>query len=67
VLAQPTGTGAAHPTPDTVPARKSSIIQGVAGQGGHHQVLHWRHSPPFLLQGLMPGQPMGNPAVTKLL
>jgi len=51
VLAQP--TGAAHPTPETVPARKSSIIQGVAGQGGH--------------QGLPMGQPLHNPAVAKLL
>ena len=50
-------SGVAHPTPDTVPARKSSIIQvpkkslnylitcyllqGVAGQG--HQVLFWFH------------------------
>jgi len=46
VLAQP--TGAAHPTPETVPARKSSIIQGVAGQGGH--------------QGMPMGQPLHNPA-----
>merc|ERR1712096_602062 len=36
VLAQPTGE--AHPTPDSVPARKSSIIQGVAGQGGPGQI-----------------------------
>merc|ERR1712098_541612 len=48
VLAQPTGE--AHPTPDSVPARKSSIIQGV---GGH--------------QGIMPGQPLPNPAMAKLL
>jgi len=54
VLAQPTGTGVAHPTPDTVPARKSSIIQGVAGQG--HQGV-----------GGVPGQPLHNPAVAKLL
>merc|ERR1712059_117265 len=50
VLAQPTGE--AHPTPDSVPARKSSIIQGVSGQGGPHGV---------------PGQPLPNPAMAKLL
>jgi len=57
VLAQPTGTGVAHPTPETVPARKSSIIQGVAGQG--HQGVG--------MPGHMPGQPLHNPAVAKLL
>merc|ERR1719427_844199 len=51
VLAQPTGE--AHPTPDSVPARKSSIIQGVSGQGG----------PP----GQAVGQPLPNPAMARLL
>jgi len=51
VLAQPTGE--AHPTPDSVPARKSSIIQGVAGQGGPGQ------------QNV--GQPLPNPAMARLL
>ena len=54
VLAQPTGE--AHPTPDSVPARKSSIIQGVAGQGGPGQI-----------GGQNVGQPLANPAMARLL
>jgi len=54
VLAQPTGE--AHPTPDSVPARKSSIIQGVAGQGG-----------PGQMPGQSVGQPLPNPAMARLL
>ena len=54
VLAQPTGE--AHPTPDSVPARKSSIIQGVAGQGGPGQI-----------GGQNVGQPLPNPAMARLL
>eukprot|EP00092_Neocalanus_flemingeri_P013464 GFUD01014521.1.p1 GENE.GFUD01014521.1~~GFUD01014521.1.p1 ORF type:complete len:146 (-),score=54.88 GFUD01014521.1:153-590(-) len=54
VLAQPTGE--AHPTPDSVPARKSSIIQGVAGQGGPGQI-----------GGQNIGQPLANPAMARLL
>lgn len=54
-LAQPP-TGEAHPTPDTVPARKTSIIQPVHD---HSQPVHD-------LQGLVPGQPLPNPAVANL-
>jgi len=54
ILAQPP-TGECHPTPDTVPARKTSIIQ---------QPVHGLqpHPPP----NVCPGQPLPNPALTKL-
>eukprot|EP00088_Acartia_fossae_P065546 TRINITY_DN80842_c0_g1_i1.p1 TRINITY_DN80842_c0_g1~~TRINITY_DN80842_c0_g1_i1.p1 ORF type:complete len:157 (-),score=45.05 TRINITY_DN80842_c0_g1_i1:432-902(-) len=61
VLAQPP-TGEEHPTPDTVPARKTSIIQPVHD---HSQALHLgegAHQPPAVL----PGQPLPNPAIAKL-
>lgn len=58
VLAQPTGE--AHPTPDSVPARKSSIIQGVAGQGGPGQIGGQN-------VGQHVGQPLQNPAMARLL
>merc|ERR1712050_349566 len=48
VLAQPTGEE--HPTPDSVPARKSSIIQGTTNTAG---------APP----GHPVGQPLPNPAM----
>jgi len=51
VLAKPTGEE--HPTPDSVPARKSSIIQGTnaGGAPAGHPV----------------GQPLPNPAMARLL
>jgi len=55
ILAQPP-TGEAHPTPDTVPARKSSIIQPVHG-------INTQHAPP---SPPAPGQPLRNPAVANL-
>jgi len=64
-------TGDTIPTPDTVPARKLSIIQP---QHDHTRSVHvpsdpahiglghhGAHSPPGI-----PGQPMANPAITKL-
>jgi len=57
ILAQPP-TGEAHPTPDTVPARKTSIIQQPIHGHQHHQPP----SPP----AVAPGQPLPNPAVAKL-
>lgn len=58
LAAQPP-TGDTIPTPDTVPARKSSIIQPL------HD--HTRtHHPVDLTQMTQPGQPMPNPAITKL-
>jgi len=53
ILAQPTGE--AHPTPATVPARKTSIIQPMHS-----------HLPPHLPPGVEPGKPLPNPAVAKL-
>jgi len=73
VLAQPP-TGDTIPTPDTVPARKTSIIQPLHD---HSQSMHLASDPAHtgggvsLLGGLLPpavtpGQPMPNPAITKL-
>jgi hypothetical protein len=71
VLAGPP-TGDTIPTPDTVPARKSSIIQPIhdasrsmhmpsdpAHLGGGPSVMHTPIPPPA-------GQPLPNPAITKL-
>merc|ERR1719370_118838 len=58
VLAQPP-TGEAHPTPDSVPARKTSIIQPLHD---HSHALHLSdstHQPP----AVVPGQPLPNPAI----
>lgn len=55
ILAQPTGE--AHPTPSTVPARKTSIIQPM-----HSHLQPHGHLPP----GVEPGKPLPNPAVAKL-
>merc|ERR1719445_1691600 len=52
VLAKPTGEE--HPTPDSVPARKSSIIQGT-------------QHPPGAPMGHPVGQPLPNPAMARLL
>ncbi len=57
VLAQPP-TGDTIPTPDTVPARKSSIIQPL------HDHTRSVHVPSDNTP--VPGQPMPNPAITKL-
>jgi len=65
VLAQPP-TGDTIPTPDTVPARKSSIIQPMHD---HTRSLHMPSDPAHLGQTPTPpapGQPMPNPAITKL-
>ena len=65
VLAQPP-TGDTIPTPDTVPARKSSIIQPMHD---HTRSLHVPSDPAHLGQTPTPpapGQPMPNPAITKL-
>jgi hypothetical protein len=62
-------TGDTIPTPDTVPARKSSIIQPI------HDASRSMHVPsdPAHLGGVAPtpippapGQPMPNPAIAKL-
>lgn len=57
VLAQ---TGEAHPTPDTVPARKTSIIQPLHD---HSQAIHLSGEQP---PAMVPGQPLPNPAIAKL-
>merc|ERR1712241_619584 len=68
VLAQPP-TGDTIPTPDTVPARKTSIIQPLHD---HSQSMHHPSDPShagissLLPPPVTPGQPMPNPAVTKL-
>jgi len=67
VLAQPP-TGDTIPTPDTVPARKSSIIQPLHD---HTRSMHVPSDPAHLQAGntptpTAPGQPMPNPAITKL-
>jgi len=54
ILAQ-APTGEAHPTPATVPARKTSIIQPMHS-----------HLQPHLPPGVEPGKPLPNPAVAKL-
>merc|ERR1712062_315046 len=65
VLAQPP-TGDTIPTPDTVPARKTSIIQPLHD---HTRSLHMPSDPAHLGQTPTPpapGQPLPNPAITKL-
>jgi len=64
VLAQPP-TGDTIPTPDTVPARKSSIIQPLHD---HTRSMHVPSDPAHLgaTPTTAPGQPMPNPAITKL-
>ena len=69
VPAQPP-TGDTIPTPDTVPARKSSIIQPFHD---HTRSVHVPSDPAHIGLGLgspptapVPGQPMPNPAITKL-
>jgi len=70
-LSQPP-TGDTIPTPDTVPARKSSIIQPLHDhtRSIHHPSDPHHHPAPFGLGTAtlptMPGQPMPNPAITKL-
>ena len=67
-LSQPS-TGDTIPTPDTVPARKSSIIQPLHD---HTRSIHVPSDPAHLGLGghtptpPVPGQPMPNPAITKL-
>jgi len=68
-VAQPP-TGDTIPTPDTVPARKSSIIQPLHD---HTRSVHVPSDPHPAHLGLgnttpptMPGQPMPNPTITKL-
>merc|ERR1712072_359131 len=71
VLAAQPPTGDTIPTPDTVPARKSSIIQPLHD---HTRSVHVPSDPHPAHLGLgntttpptMPGQPMPNPAITKL-
>jgi len=60
VLAQ---TGEAHPTPDTVPARKTSIIQPLHD---HSHTLHLSSDPAHQPPAVVPGQPLPNPAIAKL-
>jgi len=72
VLACPPPTGETIPTPDNVPARKTSIIQPLHD---HSQSMHLASDPAHSggpqvpgpsPQSLAPGQPMPNPAITKL-
>ncbi len=60
VLAQPP-TGETIPTPELVPARKTSIIQPLHD---HSQSMHLASDPAHATPE--PGRPMPNPAVTKL-
>lgn len=62
VLVQPP-TGEAHPTPDSVPARKSSIIQPLHD---HTQAMHMASDPAHQPPAVVPGQPLPNPAIAKL-
>ena len=66
VLAGPP-TGDTIPTPDTVPARKSSIIQPIHDAS---RSMHLPSDPAHLGGGVpippAPGQPLPNPAITKL-
>jgi hypothetical protein len=68
ILAQPP-TGHTIPRPDTVPARKTSIIQPLHD---HSQSMHQAADPAhagissLLPPPVTPGQPMPNPAITKL-
>merc|ERR1711899_305806 len=57
-------TGDTIPTPDTVPARKSSIIQPLHD---HTRTMHHPADSTHAAQPMtQPGQPMPNPAITKL-
>lgn len=60
VLAQPP-TGETIPTPELVPARKTSIIQPLHD---HSQSMHLASDPAHVTPE--PGRPLPNPAVTKL-
>jgi hypothetical protein len=61
VLAQ---TGEAHPTPDSVPARKTSIIQPLHDHSSH--TLHLSGDNTNQPPAMVPGQPLPNPAIAKL-
>jgi len=65
VLAAQPPTGDTIPTPDTVPARKSSIIQPLHDhtRTSMHHPGDSTHAAQAMTQ---PGQPMPNPAITKL-
>lgn len=64
VLAAQPPTGDTIPTPDTVPARKSSIIQPLHD---HTRTMHHPADSTHAAQPMtQPGQPMPNPAITKL-
>ena len=69
VLAQPTGEE--HPTPDSVPARKSSIIQGDRGLMLSINTISEILSGTTNTAGAPPGHPVGqplpNPAMARLL
>ena len=56
-------TGDTIPTPDNVPARKTSIIQPLHD---HSQSMHLASDPAHAPPPPPPGQPMPNPAITKL-
>jgi len=56
-------TGDTIPTPDNVPARKTSIIQPLHD---HSQSMHLASDPAHAAAAAAPGQPMPNPAITKL-
>eukprot|EP00095_Tigriopus_kingsejongensis_P009766 maker-scaffold422_size175911-snap-gene-0.36 protein:Tk09766 transcript:maker-scaffold422_size175911-snap-gene-0.36-mRNA-1 annotation:"camp-regulated phosphoprotein 19" len=60
VLAQPS-TGDTIPTPELVPARKTSIIQPLHD---HSQSMHLASDPAHM--SAEPGRPIPNPAVTRL-
>ena len=62
VLAQPP-TGDTIPTPDLVPARKTSIIQPLHD---HTQAMHLPSDPAHVPPNTEPGKPMPNPTVTNL-
>jgi len=57
-------TGEAHPTPDTVPARKTSIIQPLHDHS--HFMQHVASDPAHQPPAVLPGQPMRNPALANL-
>jgi len=62
VLAQPP-TGETIPTPDLVPARKTSIIQPLHD---HTQPMHLASDPAHSGAAPEPGRPLPNPQVTNL-
>lgn len=57
-------TGEAHPTPDSVPARKTSIIQPLHDHSSH--TLHLSGEGTNMPPAVVPGQPLPNPAIAKL-